>query len=98
MKFDEFWSKLVKGISEPKRFKTLKQEKEFEARYSGGIITVTPGTRYKRLIGKSEFQKVWNIFKKTLNPYRPILYQQDTYHASYILAIMKYFLKQEKAE
>jgi len=98
LKFDEFWSELVKEISEPKRFKTLKQGKEFEAHYSGGIVTVTPGTRYKRPIGKNEFFKVWNIFKKTLNQYRPVLYQQDTYNSSYILAIIKYFLKQEKTE
>ena len=98
MKFDEFWSELVKEISIPKRFKTLKQEKEFEAHYSSGIVIVTPRTRYKRPIGKSEFEKVWNAFKKNLDPYRPILYQRDTYHASYILAIIKYFLKQKKAE
>jgi len=88
----------MKEISTPKRFMTLKQGKEFEARYSGGMIIVIPTTRYKRSIGKNEFQKVWYTFKKTLNPYRPVLYQQDTYHASYILAIISYFLKQEKAE
>jgi len=98
LKFDEIWSLLVKELFKPKHFKTIKQEKEFEALYSDGKIIVTPGTRYKRPISKSEFVKVWDIFKKTLNPYRPVLYQQDTYHASYILAIIRYFLKQEKAE
>jgi len=97
LKFDEFWSELVKEISEPKRFKTMKQEKEFEARYSGGTLIITPGSGCKRTISRNEFQKVWNKFKKTLNPYRPGSYQEN-YHASYILAIMKYFLKQEEAE
>ena len=98
MKFDEFWHLLTRELSTPKTLYTIKQSKEFEARYSGGTIIVTPGTRYRRPIGKSEFEKVWNVFKKTLNPYRPVIYQQDTYHASYILAIIRYFLKQEKAE
>jgi len=97
LKFDEFWSLLGKELYKPKHFKTLKQEKEFEARYSGGTIIITPGSRCPRTISRNEFQKVWNRFKKTLNPYRPGVYQEN-YHASYILAIMKYFLKQEKAE
>ena len=88
----------MRDLSSPKTLHTLKQSKEFEAYYSGGTIIVTPGTRYKRPIGKSEFEKVWNTFKKSTNPYNTSLYLLDTYHSSYILALMKYFLKNEKAE
>ena len=98
MKFSEFWHLLTREFATPKTLYTIKQSKEFEAHYSGGTIIVTPGTRYRRSIRKSEFEKVWSVFKKNLDPYRPILYQRDTYHASYILAIIKYFLKNGKVE
>lgn len=98
MKFDEFWNLITRELSSSRIFHTLKQSKEFEARYSGGMIIVVPETRYKRPISKAEFEKVWNMFKKSMNPYKPVLYQQDTYNASYILAIIKYFLKNERVE
>lgn len=98
MKFDEFWAAIMRELAISKTLCTLKQEKEFSARYVGVIVEILPRDKQQRPIGKNEFFKVWIKAKNISNPFVPSNYTNTTFHSSYIVAIMKHFLTGKKIE
>ena len=100
MKFDEFWNTLVKDLSEPRKFTSLSQTSEYQAQYSGGLIHVKTNDSIWT-IKRSEMQNVWN---KSLSISPQIRFQTISYGPdhirtlSYILALMKSFVEQDKME
>jgi hypothetical protein len=98
VKFDEFWTVIVKKLSIPTKLFTLKQGKEFSARYVGGFVEISPKNKQQRSIHKNEFLKVWMKAKNTLDPFVPSNYTNITFHSSYVVAIMKHFLIGKKIE
>ena len=95
MKFNEFWSALCNKTSGGFEFQTLARGYPFTATYSSGKIIVKPGTtKYERLLSNNEFYKVW--IKAAELPKQEIFipnnYQDDTFHSSYIVSMMKTIL------
>ena len=97
MRFDEFWSVIVKELSAPKMFTTLKQSKEFEAKYSGGLVIITTSNNYQWKIAREHFHNLWNKALK-INENRRFMtvnYNQGNLRtSSYILTLMKNFAGQ----
>ena len=95
MKFNEFWSTLCKKTSGGFEFHTLTRGYSFTATYSSGEIIVKPGTtKSERSLSNNEFYKVW--IKAAELPKQEIFipnnYQDDTFHSSYIVSMMKTIL------
>ena len=95
MKFNEFWSALCKKTSGSFEFHTLARGYPFTATYSSGEIIVKPGTtKYERPLSNNEFHKVWikaaELSKQEM--FIPNNYQDDTFHSSYIVSMMKAIL------
>ena len=101
MKFNEFWTVLCKKTSGGFEFQTLAQKCLFTATYSSGKIIVKPSTtKYERPLSNNEFYKVW-IKAAKLSKQEIFIqsnYHDDTFHSSYILAMMKTILKGEEIE
>jgi hypothetical protein len=92
MKFDTFWQLLAKKISKQSEFYTLKRHTLFSAEFSFDKVMVKPNTtKFTRQISQGDFQKIWNrAYKISLDEqFNPVNYQEDTFHASYILAMIK---------
>lgn len=92
MKFDVFWKLLEKRINKQNEFHTLKRHVPFTAEFYFDKIIVKPNsTKFTRQISKDDFQKVWNSACKISlgKQFNPVNYQNDTFHASYILAMIK---------
>ena len=99
MKFNEFWSALCKKTSGGFEFHTLARGYSFTATYSSGEIIVKPGTtKYERPLSNNEFYKVWikaaELSKQ--EAFIPNNYQDDTFHSSYIVSMMKTILNGEE--
>ena len=79
---------------------TLSQKKPFLFRFDNyhQSVEIIPNSKDPRSIPKTQFQKVWMIAKNSTTPFSPSQYTTMTYHSSYIVAIMKYFLQNEKIE
>lgn len=96
MNFQSFWQTLCEEISETQEFLTLRRGTKFTAIHHSGVIIVRPNkTKFQRTISSKEFVKVWNKIKQ-LSPseaFNPINYQNETFHASYILALIKSITK-----
>ena len=102
MKFDEFWAALCKKTSGGFESQTLAQKRPFIATYSSGKITVKPDykTKEPRPLPSKEFYKVWIKAAELSNQeaFIPNNYQDDTFHSSYILSMMKTILGEEEIE
>lgn len=55
-------------------------------------------TKFHRSTQKIKFQLIWDMTKKSTTPFMPGQYSKITYNSSYLVAIMKYFLKNDKIE
>lgn len=111
--FDKFWRIATAETSGGCEYQTIVQNKVFEATYSlnglsgNVVIIIQPKTvgvngkiRVPRTLRKIDFQVVWKI-AETLPPqevFRPTNYQDDTFNASYILAMIKTILDGEEIE
>jgi len=101
MNFQVFWQVLPRKISETKEFSTLKRHTKFTATYSNGVVVVRPDkTRFQRPIHYRDFSRVWNKAKTLSNSERfnPVNYQEETFHASYILALIKSIIMNDTIE
>lgn len=81
-----------KKISKDSEFHTLKRHVLFSTDFSFDKIRIKPNTtKVTRQISREDFQKVWNnAYKISLDEQiNPVNYQKDTFHASYILAMIK---------
>ena len=102
MKFNEFWSALCKKTSGGFESQTLAQKRPFIVTYSSGKITVIPDykTKFPRDLSRKEFLKVWikaaELSKQ--EAFIPNNYQDDTFHSSYIVSMMKTILNGEEIE
>ncbi len=101
MKFNEFWTALCKKTSGGFEFQTMSRSYPFIATYSSGKIIVKPSTtKYERPLSNNEFHKVWikaaELSKQ--EAFIPNNYQDDTFHSSYILSMMKTILGEEEIE
>jgi len=100
MNYDEFRTELELLLNNKQSFKTLEQDKEFDAIYTVPKVLITPTTGKERPINISEFWKIWNI-AKTLpkhERFHPKHYTLDTMNSSYILALFKHVLKDQDME
>ena len=101
MKFIEFWTALCKKTSGGFESQTLAQKHPFTATYTSGKIIVKVGnTKGERPLTFSEFYKVWVVASKLPKHemFIPNNYQDDTFHSSYIVSMMKTILNGEEIE
>ena len=101
MKFNEFWAALCKKTSGGFEFQTLARKYPFTATYTSGKIMVKVGhTKGERLLPDNEFYKVWVVASKLPKHemFIPNNYQDDTFHSSYIVSMMKTILGEEEIE
>lgn len=101
MNFASFWTILCKLVVKQKEFSTLKRHTKFTASYHNNTIIIKPEkTKSQRPIHFAEFSKVWQKAKKLSNNERfsPVNYQDITFHASYILALMKLVIQNDAIE
>ena len=101
MKFDEFWTALCKKTSGGFETQTLAQKYPFTATYTSPKIMVTVGnTKGERPLSFSEFYKVWVVASKLPKHelFIPNNYQDETFHSSYIVSMMKTILGEEEIE
>ncbi len=101
MKFTNFWIILCKLVVPQKEFSTLKRHTKFTASYHNNTIIIKPEkTKFQRLIHSGEFAKVWQKAKSLSNTerYIQVNYHDTTFHASYILALMKLVIQNETIE
>ena len=101
MKFNEFWTALCKKTSGGFESQTLARKRPFIAIYSSGKIIVKPDYKTKdpRTLSNEEFHKVWVIAAKL--PNHEIFKRKnysDSWHASYIISMMKTILGEEEIE
>ncbi|MBC8501662.1 MAG: hypothetical protein H8D35_00860 [Nitrosopumilus sp.] len=93
MKFQAFWQQLTKETSSGKKYLTISRKKPFTATYHDGNIVIKPSKIpvFERPITQNEFRKVWNKASKLSVGERFVgkNYHDDTFHASYIIALMK---------
>ncbi|MBI5146459.1 MAG: hypothetical protein HZA84_04490 [Thaumarchaeota archaeon] len=95
MKFNDFWALLKKETTNPITLRTLDQEKEFEAKYTIGKITIIPESSGEpRPIDQSHFRRVWNnaCNKEKSEQLKPGNYQHISVNASYIVALMSHIV------
>lgn len=96
MRFENFWLSLTKILATKNDFETLKQEKVFIAKFSTDKVIVSPtSTQFERKIDKNQFLTVWNFAKKLpkYEQFKRGNYNKITRNGSYILALIKYILK-----
>ena len=102
MDFETLWSHLQERYSNEVSLKTTSAGREFNAVYdrSYDLVAVMPlSTKMPRHITRRDFQNLWDKFMKIEgDPYRTAYYQRDTRNASYILAMIKDVLEQEKVQ
>lgn len=101
MKFETFWNSLKKDLIRDKEFQTLKQHKDFTARFIEGIIKVFPNsTMSPRNISQEEFLKVWNQAKNYNRGEQFVIqnYIDITRNGSYIIAIFRHYLGENEIE
>ena len=102
MNFSDFWVKICKKTSGGLELQTLAQKKSFSATYDSGNIRIKPYAvgKDERLVSRNEFHKVWKVARKMSNQevFRVRNYTETTFHASYILSIMKFFLENDGIE
>ncbi len=98
MNFSNFWN--VLKHSGKVKLETLTRKKEFTISYDSGhdVVLVIPSTTHPRSITRNEFEKVWSKARNVTNPYVPVNYHDITFQSSYVVAILKFFLKNEKIE
>ncbi len=93
MKFQTFWQQLSKETSTGKKFLTISRKKPFTATFHDGAIVIKPSKIpvFERPITRNEFLKVWSKASKLSVGERFVgkNYHDDTFHASYITALMK---------
>lgn len=96
MKFEEYWSLMKSDLISEKQLHTMKQRKAFIARYWGGYVeTTSPTITAPRKILQKEFLQVWESAKNYNKGEQLVTknYLDITQNASYILALMNYYLK-----
>ena len=96
MNFHAFWKQLSKNTSSKKEFFTLSRKNPFTATYHNGSIIIKPSrTKHERPLSRNEFFKVWRKASKlsASQRYVPNNYYDDTFHSSYIVALMKSIIK-----
>ncbi|QLH09464.1 hypothetical protein [Candidatus Nitrosotenuis sp. DW1] len=101
MNFASFWTILCNLVIKQKEFSTLKRHAKFTASYHNNTIIIKPGkTKFQRPIHSAEFAKVWQKAKTLSNNERfiPVNYQDTTFHASYILTLMKLVIQNDIIE
>lgn len=98
MNFEIFW-KLIQNSNETELV-PLSQKKPFSFKFdtSHNAVEIIPNTKYPRSTQKITFQLIWDMGKKSTTPFMPGQYAKITYNSSYLVAIMKHFLKNEKIE
>ncbi len=93
MKFQAFWQQLSKDTSPGKKFLTISRKKPFTATFHDGAIVIKPSKIpvFERPINRNEFLKVWSKASKLSAGERFVgkNYHEDTFHSSYITALMK---------
>jgi hypothetical protein len=96
MNFESFW-KLIQKCNETELV-TLYQKKPFSFKYdvSHNSVEIIPNSKSPRASEKIKFEKVWDIAKQSLSPFSVNQYSGITFNSSYIVAIMKYFLNDDK--
>jgi hypothetical protein len=80
-------------------FKTIDQNRKFEAKNAIQAIVVTPeSTGNKRVIKHDEFVKIWLLAKKLPKDQflKPSNYTNDSQNASYIVTLLKTVLESQK--
>jgi len=95
MKFETFWTRIIKLTTTSNRFLTIRRKKIFRAKYSGGLIVVTPtSSEYDRNVVKKQFFDVWNRAKKLPKheQFKRVNYNDLNRNGTYILAMIKYVL------
>ena len=106
MNFKTFWES-VKDNHHDFTLKTLDRELEFQISPNSkhplipnnDVLYVTPkSTEKERPIQKSQFLKVWEYSKSITKPYVPSNYTTITYNSSYIVALMKHVVGEQKIE
>ncbi len=100
MKYDEFWVK-VKTLNNWVELETLKHKKNFNAKYNGSLVLIQPeSTMVERKIDQGQFIIVWNLAKQLpkQEQFKRSNYNKMTRNGSYILTIMKHFLKKDSIE
>ncbi len=102
MHYDDFMAELKSILTSKQTFQTIEQDKEFDAVYSGPVVTITPSSSKKDWspINLNEFYHIWKIARNLPKNERfhPSHYQKDTRSASYILFFFKHILKDEDME
>ncbi|TBR10262.1 MAG: hypothetical protein EPO62_03730 [Candidatus Nitrosotenuis sp.] len=101
MKFANFWTMLCKLVAQREEFSTLKRHTKFMASYHNNTILIKPEkTKLQRVIHVTEFTKVWQKAKTLSDNERFIQanYHNITFHASYILALIKLVIQNETIE
>ena len=100
MKFEELWNILVKELSETRKFQSLSQTGEFQAKYLGGRIHITTQNSVWT-IERSDMHKIWDraISLDENLRFKHFSYSQENIRAlSFILALMRDFVGQNKME
>jgi len=101
MKFASFWEILFKLVAQQEEFSTLKRHTKFMASCHNNTILIKPAkTKFQRSIHITEFTKVWQKAKTLSDNERFIQtnYHDITFHASYILALIKLVTQNEIIE
>jgi len=98
MDFEVFWKLIQKGTET--ELVTLSQRKPFLFRFdnSSNSVEIIPNSKSPRVSQKIKFKNVWDVAKKSTDPFFVTQYAKITFNSSYIVAIMKHFLKDEKIE
>ena len=100
MNFQTFWNQLCKNTSSEKEFFTFSRKKPFTATYHNETIVIKPSKIhvFERPLNRNEFFKVWNKASKLSvgERFEAINYHDDTFHASYIISLMKSVVKDDK--
>ncbi|MBI1829525.1 MAG: hypothetical protein HY222_04955 [Thaumarchaeota archaeon] len=100
MKFEELWNILVKSLSESKQFQSLSQTGKFDAKYLGGRIHITTQNSIWT-IERFDMHKIWNeglTLDENLRFKHFSYTQQNIRTLSFILALMRDFVGQNKME
>ena len=97
MNFQTFWNQLSKDSSSGKEFFTPSRKKPFSVTFHNDKIIIKPSKIpvYERPINRKEFLKIWTKASKLSVGQRfvPKNYHDDTFHASYIIPLIKSIVK-----
>jgi hypothetical protein len=99
MKFEDLWDKLTKDLFDTKQFQTLSQTGKFDAKYLGGRIHITTQSSVWT-IERPVMHEIWNKALTVDENLRlkHFSYNQDIRTLSFILALMRDFVGQNKME